>query len=99
MQLVISHIVLFHFRPEVSEDEIVELMQDIREMKAQIESIVDLHCGKNFTDSKDHYSHALIVIFKDIKGLETYRLHPVHQPIIKKVERMANRAERIDYEF
>ncbi len=96
---MLTHIVLFHFYPEISENKINDLMKDIRNMKGKIESIVDLNCGKNFTDSADQYSHALVVTFKDRSGLEVYSPHPIHQPIINKVQEMADRVERIDYEF
>ncbi len=96
---VLCHIVLFHFRSEISEQAISQLMHDMKKMKDQIETIVDLNCGKNFTDSAKDYSHALVVIFKDRQGLEIYRPHPAHLPIVKKVELMADKVERIDYEF
>jgi hypothetical protein len=95
---MIIHIALFKWRDDVSEEEIASVIGEIQSLKGKINGVIELYCGKNFSKWSKGYTHAVIVQVKDRKSLDTYRNHPEHLPIAKKVEELAEDSIGIDIE-
>ena len=83
---MISHIVLFEPKPGLTEDQVRDFAQHLREAMAAAPSVrramvgrkVDIHSGndRNFGDAA--YSFSAVVEFDDSKGLIEYLRHPKH---------------------
>jgi hypothetical protein len=95
---MITHIALFRFRPEFSDDVIEQAMNEVMALKEQIEVIIDLRCGKNFSQYGEGYTHAIVVTFKDESALNEYRFHPAHKPIADKLDTMEERSIGVDFQ-
>jgi len=95
---MIVHIALFRWRSDVSESQIDKVMVNIKNLKSQIKDVIEIMCGKNFSKYSDGFTHAVVVTFKDRKGLDAYRAHPAHRPIAKMVDSMEEKSIGIDFE-
>ena len=79
----VEHIVLFQWTPEAKPEEIERAVEGLRALKDRIPGILDLTCGRNFTDRGKGYTHGLVVRFTDRAALESYGPHPEHQHVVQ----------------
>ena len=97
---MIEHIVLLQWKEGASQEAIDKAMTGLRQLKGKIPEIVDLSCGTNFSDRAKHFSHGLVVRFKDRAALETYISHPEHQRVVREfIQPIRNEVIAVDYEF
>lgn len=79
---MIEHIVLFKWQETASEEQINQALTELNALKNKIPSIVDLSCGKNFSERNQGFQHGLIVRFNDRSSLDAYFPHPSHQEVV-----------------
>ena len=96
---MVTHIALFRWKENVTKEEIDKMMADIKNLKDQIDEVVDLNCGKNFSKWNEGYTHAVVVTTKTREDLDIYRNHPSHIPVAKRVEELEDKSIGIDFEF
>ncbi len=97
---MIVHIVLFKWKEKTSSEDINAVVKSLQGLKEKIPQIIELSCGKNFTERAKGFHHGLVVKFSDRNALETYANHPehlavVHQLILPTVEDII----ALDYEI
>jgi hypothetical protein len=80
---MIEHIVLFKWIENTSQETIDQALNALKALKDKIPGIVDLSCGKNFSERNQGFQDALIVRFGDRPSLEAYFPHPDHQKVVK----------------
>jgi len=82
---MISHIVLFEPKPDLSESDVRDFAQHLKAAMTAVPSVrravvgrkVEIHSsGRNFGDAT--YSFSAVVEFDDSKGLIEYLQHPKH---------------------
>ena len=82
---MISHIVLFEPKPGLSESDVRDFAQHLKDAMAAVPTVrramvgrrVEIHIGnRNFGDAT--YSFSAVVEFDDSKGLIEYLQHPKH---------------------
>ena len=84
---MIVHSVYFWLRDGLSEEEKGRFYKGLLELK-NIPSVVDLYVGIPAKTQKrqildDSYTYAVVVIFQDIAGHDSYQVHPVHQEFLR----------------
>ena len=82
---MIEHIVLFKWKPEASDLQISEAINSLRALKSKIPGIIDLSCGKNFSERGQGFQHGLVVRFNNRESLKNYLPHPSHQEIFQNL--------------
>jgi hypothetical protein len=84
---MIRHIVLIKFRPEVSEDTIQALFDELRAIETEVSGILDIKSGRSESPEKIErgYMHGFVVDFQDWDALETYQQHPDHKALGAKL--------------
>lgn len=73
-------------------------MGDIKSLKDQIDEVIDLYAGENFSKWNDGYTHAAVVITKSREDLDAYRAHPSHIPVAERVKELEDHSIGIDFE-
>ena len=96
---MIIHIALFKFKPEVSEEEVTNVIEEVRELKKKIPQVVELYAGKNFSKHSQGFTHAIVIKFKSKEDIDSYRSHPEHKPIADKLDKMEEDSIGIDFEI
>ncbi|MGI9601378.1 MAG: Dabb family protein [Acidimicrobiales bacterium] len=79
---MLRHVVLLDFRPDTSSDAIDILVDALRALPDQIESIVGYQVGTDLGFAADNAQVAVVAEFADRAGWDSYQQHPAHQQVI-----------------
>ncbi len=79
---MVEHVVLFRWTEAATAEAIQQAVDGLRDLRGQIEGIVDLSCGADFSSRAQGYTHGLVVRFTDRASLEAYGPHPAHQRVV-----------------
>lgn len=96
---MIAHVALFQWRPSTKKETVDEALKQVRSLKDKVNGIVDIMAGENFSKWSEGYTHAVIVIAKDMESLEAYRNHPDHVVTAKIVDRLEEKSVAVDFEY
>lgn len=80
----VLHIVLFRWKPDTSEEQVEEAHRRLRELKRLIPGILEIHCGRNFSERGQGFETVLFVRFKDREALNAYLPHPAHRAVVEE---------------
>jgi hypothetical protein len=73
---VIQHIVLVKWKPDTTEEDIVEVFKASRVLLDDIDAVEKLTIGRNRAEADHGFTHALIVNLADGDALHSYLDHP-----------------------
>lgn len=79
----IQHIVLFKFKPEVTQQKITELLNLLAELQQLIPGITYFAGGPNFSPEglNQGYTHGFFMTFVSVDARDTYLPHPEHERV------------------
>lgn len=80
---MIRHIVLIRFRPEVPEDVIAAIFDDLRSIDGKIEGLSAICAGRSESPEQIErgYLYGFTIDFTDWAALAAYQVHPDHQRV------------------
>jgi hypothetical protein len=81
---MVEHVVLFKLKPEATEAQKRAMVEALRGLRGQIEGIVDLSCGRNFSERGQGFEIGLVVRFRDRAALDAYIPHPAHRGAVEQ---------------
>lgn len=93
---MVKHIVFMKF-PDFSLAKIAK--NKLLSMKENIEILKDIEVGIDFSRSERSYDLALVTTFENKENLDSYRVHPYHQEIIKWLKENKTQTKVVDYEI
>ncbi|NRA46203.1 MAG: Dabb family protein [Oligoflexales bacterium] len=97
---MIEHVVLFKFKSSTSKEEIAKIAEDLRALKGQIEGLIDLSIGENFSSRSKGFDAGLVVRLTDESALQTYQSHPEHVRILtEQLKPNLEDVVAVDYRF
>jgi len=82
---MVEHLVLFRWKEGVDSAAIDSALEGLRALKDQIPGILELTCGRNFSDRAKGFDAGLYVRFAGRAALESYGPHPAHQRIVQEL--------------
>lgn len=94
---MLTHIVCFKYKPEVSDAQRVEHRTRLQGL-AGLPGVVDLKVGSDVVRSPRSYDTGLIVIFPDREALGAYAAHPQHVPVAQFGVSLAEHIVAVDFE-
>ncbi|MRR51040.1 MAG: Dabb family protein [Rhodocyclaceae bacterium] len=91
---MISHLVLFRFKPEISRQDprVAAVVADMADLPAKIASITVWEHGFNKTEDADAWDYALRASFSSQADLHAYFEHPAHLPVLEQWNALADLA-------
>lgn len=95
---MITHIVLFKFKPETTEEQILQLAEGLGGLPEVIEEIREFRFGRDVLRSERSYDLGLISSFDDLAALQRYQVHPAHQLVVAHVKAIASSVVAVDYQ-
>jgi hypothetical protein len=99
---MITHLVFFNMLPEAEgasgTDNARKLVDQLNELPGKIPEIVELEAGLDFSKSPASYEVGLLTKFRTKEDLETYRVHPDHQKVVRFVQATTSDRAVVDYE-
>ncbi|WP_078555603.1 Dabb family protein [Bacillus alkalicellulosilyticus] len=82
---MIDHIVLVKFADTTTEEQLQEVIEQFKALKGNLDGIVDLQAGLNFSEKGQGYQLVLTVRFENKAALEAYGPNPDHQAVAAKI--------------
>jgi hypothetical protein len=95
---MITHVVLFKFKPEATEAEIQKLAEGLGDLPQAIEEIREFRFGADVIHSERSYDLGLVSSFDDLDALQRYQVHPEHQKVVAQVKAIASGVVAVDFE-
>ncbi len=95
---MITHIVLFKFKPETPETEIQQLAEGLGGLPQLIEEIREYRFGTDVVHSERSYDLGLVSSFEDLDALQRYNVHPAHQKVVAQVKAMTSHVVTVDFD-
>lgn len=78
---MIDHIVLVKFAETTTQEQLQEVVDRFKALRAHLTGIVDIQAGINFSEKNKGYQVVLSVRFEDRAALEAYGPNPEHQAV------------------
>ena len=79
---MIEHVVIFKWKPNASPEAIDAVESGLSALKGKIAGLVDLTCGRSFSDRAQGFQTGLVVRFIDRNALDAYGPHAAHQDVV-----------------
>ncbi|PLX89214.1 MAG: stress responsive alpha-beta barrel domain-containing protein [Desulfuromonas sp.] len=95
---MLTHIVLFKFKPETTQDQVDRLTEGLGALPAQIAEIQEFRFGRDLIRSERSYDLGLISGFADLDAMQRYQVHPEHQKVVTLVKQIASSVVAVDFE-
>ena len=95
---MIVHIVMFDFKSENREDNILKAKEMLEALVEKIEPLLSMEVGIDFNGSERAMDLSLISTFETKEGLSTYAVHPAHLEVVAFIKEVTMLSKVVDYE-
>ena len=94
---MVKHVVLFKFKPETKDSDIVNVEKGLAGLPARISEIKSYEFGRDVVKSDRSYDFALVSEFDDIEALDRYRMHPYHMAVVNQLNMICDSIIAVDF--
>jgi hypothetical protein len=98
---MIRHIVLFKLMKTGDNESFESIRRQVKErlesLPGKIEVIRSMEVGINVVHSDRAYDVALVSTFDSLDDLETYRVHPDHQEVVRFIGTVKDHTAAVDF--
>ena len=95
---MLTHIVVWKYKPEVSEEQRREHVARLRALEGRIPEIQSFAVGADVLGLPRSYHTGLVVTFRDRAGLAAYDAHPEHQAVAQLGRTVSEHVASVDFE-
>ncbi|MBS1789011.1 MAG: Dabb family protein [Acidobacteria bacterium] len=95
---MIRHIVIFKFKPEVSQTDRNGFLEMLRALPSKISEIIDFEAGFDVVRSARAFDLALVSTYADLAALDRYAKHEHHLPVIARSKEICEQIASVDFE-
>jgi hypothetical protein len=94
---MLTHIVLFKYRDDVSEDVRADHRQRLAGLSG-LDGVIDLKVGADVVRSARSFDTGLVILFQDRAGLDGYAVNPQHVPVAQHGASLCQQIVAVDFE-
>src|ERR1044071_8032592 len=95
---MLTHIVIWKYRPDVEEEQRREHVARLRSLPAIIPEVQSFDVGFDVLKLPRSYHTGLVSTFRDRAGLETYTVHPEHEAAAAFGRQISEHIASVDFE-
>ena len=95
---MLKHIVMWKFKPEVSEADKLEMKRQLESLKGVVPTLIDIEIGMDVLQGDASKDMVLYSEFKDMDDLKAYATHPEHVKVVEFVKPLVCERHVVDYE-
>ena len=97
---MLKHIVLFKLKPEASDEDLQQLVEDLRGLEETTKGIMK-KClvALDVLPSDRSYDIILDSTFDSLDHLQQYLVHPKHMEVVRNIRRLCVSVAKVDYEI
>ncbi|MDO9208232.1 MAG: Dabb family protein [Sulfuricurvum sp.] len=94
---MLVHIVMFQFKEENKEANLIRVKEMLEALPSTIESLKSMEVGIDISRSDRSFDLVLISTFEDQAGLNEYVIHPAHQDVVSVIKEVTSLSKVVDY--
>ena len=94
---MLTHLVLFKFKPETTAEQASQLEAALKELPALISEIREFRVGRDVIRSERSYDLGLVSAFDDLAAMQRYQVHPAHQAVVTLVKTLCAGVVAVDF--
>ncbi len=94
---MIVHIVMFKFKDENKEANLVEVTSRLNGLVDLIPTLKTMEVGVNFTESERAFDLSLYSTFESKDDLKAYAIHPEHLKVVELIKSVTIESKVVDY--
>jgi hypothetical protein len=95
---MLTHIVIWKYKPEVSDEQRREHIARLRRLPDFIPDIQNFSVGADVLKLPRSYHTGLVAVFRDRAALEAYDAHPEHQAVVQLGRGLSEHVASVDFE-
>ena len=95
---MLTHVVLFKFKPETSDDQAAQLEAGLKGLPTVIDEILEFRIGRDIIRSERSYDLGLVSGFDDLAAMQRYQVHPAHQQVVAMVKALCASVVAVDFQ-
>ena len=95
---MLTHIVVWKYKPEVDEGQRREHVERLRRLAGIIPEIESFKVGGDVLHLPRSYHTGLVATFRDRAALEAYDAHPEHQAVARLGRSVSEHVASVDFE-
>lgn len=94
---MLTHIVIWKYKPEISEDQRAEHRRQLKNLVKFIPEIISLNVGADVLDLPRSYDTGLVATFADRQALDVYTENAEHKAVAALGKEIAQHAASVDF--
>lgn len=94
---MLTHVVLFKFKPEITTEQAAQLETRLKALPAIISDIREFRVGQDVVHSERSFDLALVSAFDDLAAMQRYQVHPAHQEVVALVKACCGSVVAVDF--
>ena len=94
---MIVHIVMFKFKEEDKQANLVKVRAILEQLPKKIDELISLEVGLNFDTAERAMDLSLYSTFKTKADLESYAIHPAHIKVVEFIKTVVTESKVVDY--
>lgn len=94
---MLTHIVLFKFKPEITPEQADRVEAGLKGLPALIGEIREFRVGRDVIGSERSYDLGLVSAFDDLAAMQRYQVHPAHQEVVALVKAACASVVAVDF--
>jgi hypothetical protein len=91
------HVALFKWKSGVTEQQVENALQLVRDVKDRVPGIHGIYCGQNTSRWGQGFTHAVVVLGANEAAIDGYRNDTVHQHAAKLIDSMEQDGIGVDF--
>ena len=95
---MLTHIVVWKYKPEVGEEQRREHLELLRRLPAVIPEVQSFAVGRDVLGLPRSYHTGLVAVFRDRAGLDAYTVHPDHVAVASLGRTVSEHVVSVDFE-
>ncbi len=94
---MLVHIVMFQFKEENKEANLIRVKEMLEALPSKIESLKSMEVGIDISRSDRSFDLVLTSMFEDQAGLNEYAVHPAHLEVVSVIKEVTSLSKVVDY--
>jgi len=95
---MIVHIVMFKFKDENKEANILKVKAALEALPQKIEGLLSMEVGIDFNQGERAFDLVLTSTFSTKEDLKVYATHPAHLEVVSFIKEVCSETKVVDYE-
>ncbi|MFH0709090.1 MAG: Dabb family protein [Pseudomonadota bacterium] len=94
---MLVHIVMFQFKEENKEANLVKVKAMLDALPSKIDTLKSMEVGMDISRSERSFDLVLVSKFEDQEGLNEYAVHPAHLEVVSIIKEVTSLSKVVDY--